>query len=86
VNLGILLREATGIKTGAAAEFENMSAGRRAVGGKESAGDLLGMIAEEVLATEGVEPGAALEETVGRTRGGMREGSPGHFAVAWFHS
>ena len=81
VNLRVLLGESTGIEAGAAAEFEDVSAGRRAGGGEESAGDLLGVVMEEVLAAEGVEPGAAFEEAVRRMRG-MGAGSAGHFAVA----
>jgi hypothetical protein len=68
VDLGILLRESTGIKAWAAAELKNMSAWARAMGRKKSAGDLLGVIAEEILAAEGVEPGTGFEETVRRTR------------------
>ena len=42
----------------------------------------LRVIAEEVLATQCVKPGAALEEAVRRMRGRMRKRSAGHFAVA----
>ena len=63
-----------------------MRAGGGSARREESAGDLVGVIAEEVLAAEGVEPGAALEEAVGRMRGRTSESSAGHFAVAWFHS
>jgi hypothetical protein len=86
VDLGILLREPTGIKAGAAAQLKNMGAGSGSASGEERERDLLSVIAEEVLATESVKPGAGLEEAIGRTRGSMSEGSPGYVAVAWFHS
>lgn len=84
--MGVFLRESTGVEAGAAAEFKDVSAGGGAVGGKEGARDLVGVVAEEILAAEGVEPGAAFEEAVGRMRWRMRESSAGHFAVAWVHS
>ena len=36
--------------------------------GEESAGDLLGVIAKEILAAESVEPGTTFEEAVRRMR------------------
>jgi hypothetical protein len=84
--MGILLGESTGIEAGTASEFKDMGAGRGSVGGKERAGNLRGMVAEEVLPAESVEPGAAFEEAVRRMRRGLSEGSAGHFAVARFHS
>jgi hypothetical protein len=86
VDLRVLLGESTGVEAGAAAELKDVGAGSGSVGSEERAGDLLGVIAEEILAAEGVEPGAAFEQAVGRMRGGMRNGSAGHFAVAGFHS
>ena len=82
VDLGILLRESTGIEAGSATKVEDASAGGGPVGRKKSACDLRGVIAEKVLAAEGIEPGAAFKEAVGRVRGGMSEASAGHFAVA----
>ena len=86
VNLRVLLRESTGIEAGTAAEFEDVRAGSGAAGGKESAGNLVSVVAEEIFAAERVEPGAAFKEAVGRMRGRTCESSAGHFAVAWVHS
>lgn len=67
---GVLFGESTGIEAGAAAEFEEALARGGALRGEEGVGDLLGVVAEEVLATEGVEPGTAFEEAVGLGEGG----------------
>ena len=64
VDLWVFLGKSTGIEARAAAKFEDMSTGDGAIGRKESVGDLLSVIAEEVLAAEGVEPGAGFEEAV----------------------
>jgi hypothetical protein len=86
VDLRVFLRESTGIEAGAAAEFQGVRAGGGSGGGEESAGYLAGVVAEEVFATEGIEPGAAFEQAGRRKRGWMWKSSAGHFAVAWFHS
>lgn len=58
-----------------------MGAGNGTAGGEESAGDLLSVIAEEVLAAESVEPGTTFVEAVGWMHR-VGAGSAGHFAVA----
>jgi hypothetical protein len=86
VDVGKFLREPAGIEAGAAPQFKNTGARGGSIGWEKSARDLLGVIAEEIFAAEGIEPGTALEETFGRAGGGRRERLPGHFAVARFHS
>jgi hypothetical protein len=66
-DLGVLLRESTGIESGATAQFEDVSTGSWTAGRKKSAGNLLGVVAKEILATESVEPGTAFEEAIGWT-------------------
>ena len=65
VDLGVLLREPAGIEAGTATKFKNAGAWGGSAGWEKSARDLLGVIAEEIFATEGIEPGTALEETFG---------------------
>ena len=60
--IGELFGEATSIKARAAAELEQTGTRTGADRRKEREGDLLGVIAEEVLAAEGIEPSPALEE------------------------
>jgi hypothetical protein len=65
VDVGIVLGEPAGVEAGATAEFEETGSGAGAFAGEEGAGDLPGVIAEEVFAAEGIEPGASFEEAVG---------------------
>jgi hypothetical protein len=46
VDLGVLLGESTGIEARAATKLKNVGSGGWTVGGKESAGDLPGVVAE----------------------------------------
>ena len=69
-NLWVLLRKSTGIEARPAAEFEDVCSRARPGGGKQRFNDLLGVVPEEVFAAEGVKPGAAFKQTVGRMIGG----------------
>jgi hypothetical protein len=75
--MGQFFRESTGIKAGAAADFDETGSRLGRIVGKQRVSDLLGVIAEEVLAAKRVKPGAPLEEAVGlvvrRARDGLHE-------------
>ncbi len=81
--LGETAREAAGVETGAAAEFEQGAARSRCAPGPEGGGDAVGVVAEEPFATESVEPGGTVEEArrlglarhvLGRDSGGWGAG------------
>jgi hypothetical protein len=90
VDVGVVLGETAGVEAGSAAEFEDARAGAGAFAGEERTGDLLGVVAEEVLAAEGVEPGATFEEAVRRVRRriGRRvgQGAVRILTIAWIHA
>jgi hypothetical protein len=86
VDVGVVLGETTGVEAGAATEFEDTGSGAGALAGEQGAGDLLGVVAEQVLAAEGVEPGTSFEEAVGWISRRVRREAGGHFAVAWIHA
>ena len=80
-NAGEFFGEAAGVKAGAAAELKQMRAGVGRLIRKERLHDLRGVIAEEVLAAERVEPRTSFEETI-RLRGCPA----GRVTVALVHS
>jgi hypothetical protein len=71
LKLGILVGETTGVEPRAAADFEYMSAGSGTARGKQRPRDLRGVIAEEILATQSVEPPTSFEEALCRPDKGI---------------
>jgi hypothetical protein len=82
LELGKLLGEAAGVEAGAASDLDDVGAGAGVAGGKQGTGDLGGVIAEEVLAAESVEPATSLEEALRRTESRLS----GKIAIAGIHA
>ena len=59
------LPEAASVEAGAAAQLEQAATGGRDARGPQAGGYTPGVVAEEVVAAEGVEPGETVEEALG---------------------
>ena len=80
------LSQPAGIEAGTAPQLDDMGSRHRSHGAKEGMSDLLGVVAEEILAAKGIEPGAAVEEAVWGMDRWVSYDRTRHFELAYIHA